>query len=158
MKWKFWASKKNQAVSEELQRALLPMSTLFRWYCYDVDHQNPNEIGSFFGLSPISDEVEEMEKKDSDERVMKIAYILPLLKAVADINGTVLARDKAFNAVSELEIDNDKKQQVLQIMAENLSMVSISALIPAFAAAFSLGFIKQGDVAAQVIEAYREQF
>jgi len=66
----------------------LPITTLYRWYLYDVIGEEANKNISLFNLSPVSEEGNEKELEDSEERLIEISPLLPLIKLYADMNAT----------------------------------------------------------------------
>ena len=59
------------------------MSTRTRGFILDSQIQNAHEISALLGCSLISDEVAEMEEQESDKRVERLGYLIPLLYAYA---------------------------------------------------------------------------
>jgi hypothetical protein len=64
------------------------MSNRLRGFVMDTQMNNGHEIAVRLGCAAISDEVAEREEQDSDERVSRIAYLMPLIfvqaRAVAE--------------------------------------------------------------------------
>lgn len=64
----------------------LPMTTLYRWYLYDVIGEDAKKNFKLFNLSPVSEEGDEKELQDSGVRLNEISPLLPLIKMYADMN------------------------------------------------------------------------
>ena len=56
----------------------IPMTTILRWYLYDTELYDPNEISELLGLSRVSEEGNTKEKQDSEIRV-KTSYLFFLI-------------------------------------------------------------------------------
>jgi len=57
----------------------IPVSTLFRWFLYDISSDDAHLYSHIFDLTPVSEEGDIKEHADSDARVENIAQITPLL-------------------------------------------------------------------------------
>lgn len=59
------------------------VSSRLRGFVLDSQIQNAHELSVILGCSIISDEVQEREEEESDKRVAKISYLVPMLYAHA---------------------------------------------------------------------------
>jgi len=57
----------------------IPVTTLFRWFLYDISSEDAPDYAHIFGLTPVSEEGHLKEQNDSDSRVEEIADLTPLL-------------------------------------------------------------------------------
>jgi hypothetical protein len=136
--WKFWAKDPEM----ELEITDVPTSTLFRWFLYDTRVSTPNKFAEAAGFVPISDEGEEMERRESDVRLLNVIPYMDFIELMANITGEVLAETFAgvlrkYGLVeSDLSIEDEK-----ELMCELYTQISASALIPSFSAALQLGII-----------------
>lgn len=64
----------------------LPITTLFRWYLYDITGEDANKSIKVFNLSPVSAEGDEKELEDSEARLIAISALTPLISLYADMN------------------------------------------------------------------------
>jgi hypothetical protein len=157
MNWKFW-DKKMKELDEESSDILvasnvLPLSTLFRWYCYDTGVDNPNQFAEAFGLTPISEEGEELELEESEKRIEAVEPYAAFLNIIADINAMVLS--ETIGTIFEkhgLELDEE-----LEVMQEVYAHVAFGALISAFASALNLGLIINPGSYTQEVDPEDEQ-
>lgn len=123
----------------------LPMSTLFRWYCYDLKVENPNRIAEAYGLTPISDEGEQMEKKDSLMRTIKLMPYLPFLETMSEINAMVIAESQNQGLMELLKDSTDTSEEELEELMDKIiniyKALTMSGLIAAFSSALELGLV-----------------
>ena len=123
----------------------LPMSTLFRWYCYDLKVENPNRIAEAYGLTPISDEGEQMEKKDSLMRTIKLMPYLPFLETMSEINAMVIAESQNQGLMELLKDSADTSEEELEELMDKIiniyKALTMSGLIAAFSSALELGLV-----------------
>lgn len=138
MNWKFW----NKEPEMELEITDVPTSTLFRWFLYDTKIPTPNKFAEAAGFVPISAEGEEMERRESDERLLNVVPYMDFIELMANINGEVLSETFAsvlrrYNLLGpEMSIEDEK-----DVMCELYTQISASALIPAISAALQLGIL-----------------
>jgi len=50
----------------------IPLSTILRWYIYDTELGEPNDVVEVMGLNRASEEGDEKEREDSDLRLDNI--------------------------------------------------------------------------------------
>lgn len=139
MNWKFW---KRQEPTWEIDTTEVPTSTLYRWFLYDSGIDEPNKYAEAAGLTPTSAEGDEMERRESLERLLQVLPYKSFIEMMSSINGKILAQ-----SLTQILKDNDilsseyDLESDLETMEEIYTRVSASALIPAIAAALQLGIL-----------------
>jgi hypothetical protein len=68
----------------------IPMTTIMRWYLYDTELVEPNELAEDIGLSLVSEEGDVKEKEDSNNRISEILHVIPYLETISNISANVL--------------------------------------------------------------------
>lgn len=140
MNWKFWQNTEEPELVIETQD--VPTSTLLRWFLYDCAVPNPNKHAELLGFTPISAEGEEMEIKESRERLAKIEPFIDFIALMSDISGQVMAESSSellkAAGLEDLDIPEDEGYAAL---ADMYTSVAISCLVPAFSAALKLGIL-----------------
>ncbi len=119
----------------------VPVSTLLRWFLYDVNSDDAMENISIFNLTPISSEGDEKELSDSNNRLDAISEILPLLNFYANATAEyAYAMNKQhMSAIADLPKEvMDAAEEALKDFYVN---VTFSALVSAFASAAELRII-----------------
>jgi len=142
MSWKFW--RKDNEPEYVVASHTVPLSTLFRWYCYDLKVDNPNKIAEAVGLTPISNEGEEMERRDSDLRVLRVLPYMNFFNTIADINSIALSESQISVFDSVIDSAGASKEDLDEMMdriTEIYKLISMSALVSGFSAAFALDLI-----------------
>lgn len=140
MNWKFWQKKNEPEIIIESQS--VPTSMLFRWALYDLGIDTPNRFSEAAGFVPISDEGEEMEKRDSKIRLDNLEPYVGFIDTMAYITAEILSESFAgilrkYNLVDDsMSIDQEKKA-----LAELYHQIAISALVPTLSAGLNLGII-----------------
>ena len=124
----------------------IPLSTILRWYIYDTELGEPNDVVEIMGLNRASEEGDEKEREDSDMRLDNIGYLMPYLTAMADIAADVITGVQ----VDEINKDNpgnsEEIERELDTMRVLYKVVSLSAIMGAFASAMEIGLIEPGDI------------
>jgi hypothetical protein len=124
----------------------IPLSTILRWYIYDTELGEPNDVVEVMGLNRSSEEGDEKEREDSELRLDNIGYLMPYLDSMADIAADVITAVQ----VDEINKDNpDNSEEIereLNTMRVLYKIVSLSAIMGAFASAMEIGLIEPGDI------------
>ncbi len=138
MSWRFW----EKPIETYQEVTDVPTSTLFRWFLYDLQVDKPNQFATAAGFSPISEEGEELEIRESIVRLERVKPYMDFISLMSNINGEVLA-ETLTNVLRKYNLIDDtiKLEEEKDIMAELYTQVSASVLIPAFSAALQLGII-----------------
>ena len=134
MSWKFWKKDNEPKIYSDQ----IPLSTLIRWYCYDLGIEEPNDLFRAFDLMPVSKEGEEYEMGESETRVDEIMGLLPFFEMIAAINA------KAISTIQLQDIETEDVSEIEPKLMEGLyQQVSFAALVAAFSAALELGFLNK---------------
>lgn len=124
----------------------IPLSTILRWYIYDTELGEPNDVAEVMGLNRSSEEGDEKEREDSKLRLDNIGYLMPYLNSMADIAADVITAVQ----VDEINKDNpDNSEEIereLNTMRVLYKIVSLSAIMGAFASTMEIGLIEPGDI------------
>lgn len=140
--WKFWSKNNKNEIEFSMDSDIIPISTLFRWYCYDTGVGNPNQFSKDFGINPISAEGEEMEKRDSVARMENIIPYVDFLNVIADINAAVLMQTLSNVLKKHGLLSDDPMSKDEHDLTEDMyKHVSFGALLSAFSSGLSLGII-----------------
>jgi hypothetical protein len=136
----------NESENEDLTAKLIPATTLARWYLYDVEVENPNEVAKLLGLYPVSQEGEDKEKEDSQSRMDALNPLLPFLANMSDLNGKIMSSVQLEYFKSNVKDLPEHMTTNLEMMAKVYAQVSFAALLSSFSAALELGLVDPGWV------------
>ena len=120
----------------------VPLSTLARWYMYDMDVQDANKLAVALDLTPVSEEGDEKERQDSDDRIDRISGLIPFFNTMANINA------EAVFQVQRQELPPEMKEMLANPTPELMQLVkfyeglSFAAILSSFSSAAELGLIK----------------
>ena len=130
----------------ELIRKDIPLSTIARWYIYDTELGEPNEVSNVLGLNMVSDEGDEKEREDSELRLRRIEYLLPFIHSMSDVAADIIS---GIQIKEILEKNPDAEEEIeseLDLMRTMYKVISLSSLIGAFSSAMEIGLIHEGNI------------
>lgn len=123
-----------------VEQVSLPV--LIRQVIYDSMLMPAEEIASKMGLPPISEEVSEMEERDSQARLSRMSGLLPLIDAHADIAARIAS---AAYMIDDEDMDNLPEDSV-EKLTELFRLVSLASSVSCVSTLFSLGLIDSNIV------------
>lgn len=136
----FW-KKKTKAKRVEIKH--LPLPVLIRQVIYDTMLMPAEEIANIMGLPPISDDVAEMEERESQKRLEKFAKLIPFIDSHADIAARIAASaymieddEEDYGELEKLGIED------LEQLTRLFRLVALSSSISCVSTLFNLGLIK----------------
>ena len=142
MSWKFWDKKEtNESDNFVVDTEVLPLSTLFRWFCYDTGVSNTNEFAEAFGLNTISQEGEDMELGESADRLEKVIPYLSFLNVMSDINAMILVKTMSDVLLKKGLVDEDSLENSQEDLLEIYTTITLGALVGSFSSALALGIV-----------------
>lgn len=120
----------------------VPLSTVLRWALYDFGVDNPNEIASKLGLTPVSKEGDEKEQEDSEIRLAYLDDVLPFIDVISELNARIVAsvqmRELKESGVRDME---ELSEEDVNTMIGFYQAIGFSALVSAFSAGIQLDII-----------------
>lgn len=138
---RFWKKKKKK---EDVRIKHIPLPVLIRQVIYDTMLMPAEEIAEAIGLPPISDEVAEMEERASQERLERLATLIPFIDSHADIVSKIAA------SAYMLEDDGSEDMKLtlgdLDDMTKLFRLVALSSALSCISTLFSLNLIKSKAV------------
>jgi len=138
---------------DEITVTDVPLTTIARWYLYDIGMGDENETASLIGLNPVSDEGELKERQDSDERVSQIISMLPFVNFISDVAADVITSVQSREMEkSGLPADAKELSEEMEVMRTVYKAISLSSLIGALSIANDLGMISIDAVNSDILE------
>ena len=114
----------------------IPLPILIRQTIYDTMLEPAEGIAEAMGLPPISDEVADMEADASQERLERIAGLLPFIDSHADMLSRISAAAYALddtpdekNVFNITEDDYEKIYSLFKVVALSACISCISTLV-----------------------------
>ena len=145
---KFW--KRNDPEPESFSTSI-PMAVIARWYFYDAGLEEPNKLADLVGMMPVSLEGDAKEEEDSDERLIRVAPLLPFIETITEINARSITELQIDHYITNGQLDPNELTEEKAHIEELYRQVGHSALVAAFASGLELGIIStdtvQGDIA-----------
>lgn len=136
----FW-KKKSKVKRVEIKH--LPLPVLIRQVIYDTMLMPAEEIANLMGLPPISEEVAEMEERESQKRLERFATLLPFIDSHADIAAKIAAsaymiedEEEEYGELEKLGVED------LEQLTRLFRLVALSSSVSCVSTLFNLGLIK----------------
>lgn len=137
----FW---KKKSKVKRVQIKQLPLPVLIRQVIYDTMLMPAEEIAYAMGLPPISDDVAEMEERESQKRLEKFSSLIPFIDSHADIAAKITASaymiedsEEDYGELGKLGIED-----VAQL-TKLFRLVALSSSVSCISTLFNLGLIRQ---------------
>lgn len=115
------------------------MPSRIRGFVLDSQINDAHELSVLLGCSVISDEVQEKEEKESDKRVDKVSYLIPLLYAYSHLLAEGSVEFQRLNVVDELKGIPD---EIWMESKKTMEQVAISSLMGAISQLIDLGLLE----------------
>jgi len=120
----------------------VPITTLYRWYLYDILGEEANKNIEVFGLSPVSNEGHEKEQEDSENRLFAIEALLPFLTIYANMNAEFSFEIHRKEMLKVSGIDESVLESGADALKEFYSNIAFNSMLAAVSAAVELNLIK----------------
>lgn len=132
--WPF-KSKKHEIIQ-------VPYQSLVRQAIYDsIFEENAEKIAEMLGLSPVSEDVSELEERDSQERLGRFSALMPFIDAHSDIAAKIAASAYVIQADQEgkSEFINDTN---IDDLYDLFKLVSMSSAVSCISTLMNLGLLE----------------
>jgi hypothetical protein len=124
-----------------VHRLEIPVSTIVRWYMYDTDFADQNELAELIGLSKVSKEGDVKEQEDSDNRLEAIEQYIPFLTQMAEISANLITTIHTKELQdSGLLVDSIDDRQI-EMMQDLFKTIALSTLVGTFSVGTRLQII-----------------
>ncbi len=139
--WPFRPNKPSDDGDEWISKSV-PVSTLARWYLYDLDVSNPNKLAVALDLTPVSEEGDEKERQDSDVRVARLDPIIPFIYTMADINAKAVFQVQRHELPKEMRDFLNTASPELEQLVKFYESMSFAAIFSALSSGAELGLLE----------------
>ena len=120
----------------------LPITTLFRWFLYDVAGEEANDYISVFNLSSVSSEGHEKELEDSEARLIEISSLTPLISLYADMNAKHSFDIQKSELLKVKGVTEDMLESSSSGLTDFYSQMTFNGIMAMLAAAVELDLIE----------------
>lgn len=115
------------------------VTTRIRGFVLDSQIQNGHELSTILGCPPISDDVLEREEQDSDNRIEKISYLVPLLYAHVHLLAEGAIEYQKASIPEELA---DIPDEIWSESRKMMEQVSLSAIVGSVSQLVDMGLLE----------------
>ena len=135
--WPFKRKRKSDIITKVIN---VPMPILIRQAIYDSIYHESEDISFAMGISPVSDEVAEMERPASEKRIDKFAGLLPFIESHADISARVSAT--AYLLQAEKYDDAFEDPENFEELVNLFKAICLSGTVACISKFIDLGLIE----------------
>ena len=119
----------------------VPVTTLARWYIYDMDAKNTNKLAIELDLTPVSEEGDEKERQDSAVRVDRISSLVAFFATMSEINAKAIMQVQKSELPPQVQAAFKQHEHELEHLLHFYTSMSYAAIFSSFASAAELGLI-----------------
>ena len=119
----------------------IPLTTLYRWYMYDMNVDNPNQHLDVFDITPVSEEGHEKELEESGLRTDKIGPLLPLINLYASMNAQYVFEMQKQDLIEAGLITVEKLENDKGSLKQLYKQITFSGLLTMLSSALELGLV-----------------
>ena len=128
--------------SDENPQGKIPLTTLYRWFMYDISTENPNNHVDIFKISPVSEEGDEKEQEESKLRAENILELMPFINLYATMTAQYVFEMQMREVIGEISEDMAAKlEKDADKMKQFYKLISLSALMTMLSSAIELGLL-----------------
>lgn len=115
------------------------LNSRLRGYILDSQIQSGHELSVLLGCTALSDEVAEREEEESDKRLEKVSYLVPLLYAYSHTLSEGAVEYQRINLPEELK---DLPEELWTASRRMMEQVTMSALMGAVSQLVDMGLLE----------------
>jgi hypothetical protein len=119
----------------------VPITTLFRWYLYDITGEDANKHAELFKLFPVSKEGDDKELEDSEERLNKLVYLIPFIKLYADMNASLTFDTHRKEMLKRANLSEEMLNSSAEALKEFYSNMTFNGIVAVLSSAAELNLI-----------------
>jgi hypothetical protein len=148
-------SSDNEDASEQESEYVMdkiPLTTLFRWYMYDMNVDEPNKHTKVFDLTPVSPEGDEKERQESDARSDQVEPLLSFLNLYANMNARYIFEMQKADLLDAPDMTESKLKNEAPAIQAFYRQITFAGLVTSFSSALELGLVTINGSYAEIDE------
>lgn len=119
----------------------LPLTTLFRWYLYDMEATDPNKSAEIFDLMPVSQEGDDKEREDSEIRLYNIEPLMSFINLYSNMNAEYIFETQKLDLLKMPNVSEEMLENEINKLKALYSTITYAGLTTAISAAVELRLI-----------------
>lgn len=128
--------------SGEIEISKIPLTTLYRWYMYDMNVESPNQHLDVFDITPISEEGHEKEIEESGLRTDRVGPLIPLINLYSNMNAQYVFEMQKQDLIDAGLITADKLENDKGSLKQLYKQITFSGLLTMLSSAVELGLVR----------------
>lgn len=125
-----------------MEMSKVPLTTLYRWYMYDMNDESPNAHAGVFDITPVSEEGDEKEREESDIRTERLADLIPFINLYANMNAQYIFEMQKKDLVESQVISAEKLDEDHASLKKLYKQITFSGLLTMLSSALELGLLQ----------------
>lgn len=131
----------NDGSRDDMELSKVPLTTLYRWYMYDMNDEEPNKHLGVFDITPVSQEGDEKEREESDVRTERLAPLIPFMNLYANMNAQYIFEMQKQDLIESNVISAEKLEEDHASLKKLYKQITFSGLLTMLSSALELGLI-----------------
>jgi hypothetical protein len=131
----------NDGSRDDMELSKVPLTTLYRWYMYDMNDEEPNKHLGVFDITPVSQEGDEKEREESDVRTERLAPLIPFINLYANMNAQYIFEMQKQDLIESNVISAEKLEEDHASLKKLYKQITFSGLLTMLSSALELGLI-----------------
>jgi hypothetical protein len=129
------------ALIEQIEEDPTPiMDNFSRELLFDAKFENPLKVAALLGLPPISEELAVKEQEESDKRIKKVSWLIPLFQSVSNLVASgIIVESIAAN-------EDDFPDEFYETLQHRLESVCMAALLSTVSTLVDVELVKIGEL------------
>lgn len=120
----------------------LPITTLFRWYLYDIAGEDAHKDINVFNLSPVSEEGNDKELEDSEARLINVSSITPLISLYSEMNAKYAFSIHKKELIKIPGVTEEMLETGKESLMEFYNHITFNGIMSIFSAAIELDLVE----------------
>lgn len=127
---------------DDMELSKVPLTTLYRWYMYDMNDESPNAHLGIFDITPVSEEGDQKEREESEARTDRLDSLLPFINLYSNMNAQYIFEMQKQDLIQSGAISSEKLDEEHASLKKLYKQITFSGLLTMLSSAIELGLLR----------------
>ena len=127
---------------DDMELSKVPLTTLYRWYMYDMNDESPNTHLGIFDITPVSEEGDQKEREESEARTDRLDALLPFINLYSNMNAQYIFEMQKQDLIQSGAISSEKLDEEHASLKKLYKQITFSGLLTMLSSAIELGLLR----------------